>query len=223
MRLFEIPVIQPDLRHEESILQSINTLDYLNDVINQVFDRIDARISKNNKKIQDINQRITVANNKIDTLKNTKKAVTVYSTSKYPGDVKDFEPTFSVHEKIIKCGPKKLSENDVKSSPEKLGNKKPHEKLQFYNVKFLEKDRINRKSTDALGINIPLDIVKSVDSLIIFKKGDKLEKSKNSSASSVLIDGGRKLEAAPTSISSKNQKKQLDSIFYTPSGVDNVI
>lgn len=223
MGLFEIPIIQPDLRHEEAILQSLNTLDYLNEVIGNIFDRIDKRISNNQAKVQDINRRIGVVNSKIESLKDSKKAVTIYSTNKYPEQEQDFTPIFggeSEMELLPRPVLKKLTESDVQSSPEKINHRKPQEKLQFYHVKATEKAKtvINK----SIGTNIPLlDIIKSVDSLVVFKKDEKFGKSKSSSASSVPMEG-RKLEAAPASITNKNQKKNLESIFYTPSAVDNV-
>lgn len=223
MRLFQIPIIQPDLRHEEAILQSLNTLDYLNEVIGNIFDRIDKRIENNQSKVQDINRRIGIVNSKIESLKDSKKAVTIYSTNKYPEQEQDFTPIFGDESEKDFQKPvlKKLSENDIKSSPEKINHRKPQEKLQFYHVKATEKTDKAKRINKTIVINIPLNIIKSVDSLIVFKKDDKLEKSKSSSASSVPIEG-RKLEAAPASITNKNQKKNLESIFYTPSAVDNV-
>lgn len=223
MGLFKIPIIQPDLRHEEAILQSLNTLDYLNEVIGNIFDRIDKRITNNQVKVQDINRRIDIVNSKIESLKDSKKAVIIYSTNKYPEQEKDFTPIFGgedindLHEPILK----KLSENDVKSSPEKINHRKPQEKLQFYHVKATAKTD-KSSNNKSIGPNTSLlNIIRSVDSLIVFKKDEKLGKSKSSSASSVPIEG-RKLEAAPASITNKNQKKNLESIFYTPSAVDNV-
>ncbi|XP_063697962.1 WASH complex subunit 1 [Culicoides brevitarsis] len=220
MRLFEIPIIQPDLRHEEAILQSLNTLDYLNEVIGSVFDRIDQRIASNQAKVQDINRRIGVVNSKIESLKDSKKAVIIYSTNKYPEQEKDFTPIFGdeTENQVPKPVLKKLSASDVKSSPEKVNHRKPQEKLQFYHVKEPEKAKKINKN---IGPNSDLlDIIRSVDSLIVFKKDDKLSKSKTSSASSMPMEG-KKLEAAPASITNKNQKKNLESIFYTPSAVDN--
>lgn len=46
MHLYDVPVIHPDLRHEETIIQAINSLEYLNFVITDVFDKIDQRIAK---------------------------------------------------------------------------------------------------------------------------------------------------------------------------------
>lgn len=221
MVLFEIPIIQPDLRHEEAILQSLNTLDYLNEVIGNVFDRIDKRITNNQAKVQDINRRIEIVNSKIESLKDSKKAVIIYSTNKYPEQEQDFTPIFGCDDENDLQKPllKRISENDVKSSLEKINHRKPQEKLQFYHVKATEK---NRSSNKNIGPNTSLlNIIRSVDSLIVFKKDDKLGKSKSSSASSAPIEG-RKLEAAPASIANKNQKKNLESIFYTPSAVDNV-
>lgn len=223
MRIFEIPIIQPDLRHEEAILQSLNALDYLNQVIGTVFDRIDKRIADNQQKVQDINHRIGIVNSKIDCLKDSKKAVTLYSTSKYPENHEcDFTPIFGGENEKHERKPmlQKLSENDVKSSPEKINHRKPQEKLQFYHVKATERTRDKGRKT--IGTNLSLDIIRSVDSLIVFNKDEKLEKSKSSSASSIPIEGGKKLEAAPASITNKNQRKNLESIFYTPCAVDNV-
>lgn len=84
MKEIKIPIIQSDLRHEEVHIQAIKIFEYLDAVVDQTFDRIDARISQNMGRIKLINQRIESAHRKIESFKETKKAITIFSPAKYP-------------------------------------------------------------------------------------------------------------------------------------------
>jgi hypothetical protein len=54
MHLYNIPIVQPDLRHEEAIIQALSALEQLNNVINEVFDRVDSRIAENLKRVESV-------------------------------------------------------------------------------------------------------------------------------------------------------------------------
>lgn len=57
MKQIEIPIISQDLKQDEVCIRAIQTFEYLDKVVDQVFDKIDARIAANMTRIGNINQR----------------------------------------------------------------------------------------------------------------------------------------------------------------------
>lgn len=56
-----------------SVLQICDSLDYLEKVCNDVFTRVSTRVSENHSKLQAINERVNLAQAKIDKLKGSNK------------------------------------------------------------------------------------------------------------------------------------------------------
>ena len=82
---YSVPVILPDLRKEESIQQLVNALEYLDAVANDIFNRISSRVAENRDQLTGLNNRINVAQAKIDKLRTSStKATRVFATPKYP-------------------------------------------------------------------------------------------------------------------------------------------
>lgn len=189
----------------------------MRDVVSNVLGKIEARTAKNLERLERIDARLDAANRKIETLKDSKKAVIIFSPSKYPETLQDFEPTFD-HEAGRAIQAKKVTAGEVQSTLDPVINKQPREKLQFYHVRF-DETKVPKKVPPVLGVHVPLSLIRSVDSLLVFKKDERHEKSKASSSSSFPIEG-RKLDAAPASISNKTHSRQVaEELFYTP-GMD---
>lgn len=134
MYLYELFLIRPDLRHEETIVQTANCFEYLNNVVNEVFDKIDARIERNNEKIRSLNDRTAAVKSKIDSLVGINKAITIFSPAKYPGSAvsEDFEATFSpLNRKPIEM----VTDYKIQSKPDTIANRSIDEKLVFYHVR----------------------------------------------------------------------------------------
>lgn len=53
----DIPIIPQDLKQDEVCIRAIKTFQYLDEVVGEVFDRIDARIARNMTRLDDINGR----------------------------------------------------------------------------------------------------------------------------------------------------------------------
>ena len=86
---YTVPVILPDLRKEESYRQIVDALEYLEAVANDIFNRISSRVGENRDELISINNRINVAQAKIDKLRSsTTKATRVFSSPKYPAPEK---------------------------------------------------------------------------------------------------------------------------------------
>lgn len=84
MYLHELFLIRPDLRHEETIIQTANCLERLTIVINEVFDRIDQRVKKNCDRIKSLNSRSNAVRKRIDSLMGINKATTIFSPVRFP-------------------------------------------------------------------------------------------------------------------------------------------
>ena len=85
VQTYNVPVILPDLRKEESILQVVDALEYLDAVANDIFNRISFRVAENRDQLTSINNRINVAQAKIDKIRNSSsKATRVFASPKYP-------------------------------------------------------------------------------------------------------------------------------------------
>ncbi|CAO1429775.1 unnamed protein product [Diamesa tonsa] len=131
MKEIKIPIIQSDLRHEEVHIQAIKIFEYLDAVVDQTFDRIDARISQNMGRIKMINQRIETAHRKIESFKESKKAITIFSPAKYPMTTPaKFKSTFADEKFNLKVDYNyKLDNPGIGSVPNDFADK-----LQFFHV-----------------------------------------------------------------------------------------
>ncbi|GAB0087798.1 hypothetical protein DMENIID0001_021480 [Sergentomyia squamirostris] len=226
MHLYSVPLIQQDLRHEEAIIQAVNAFEYLENVISDVFATINARIDKNNSRVDDIRHRINVANAKVEKLVGIKKSVTIYSPAKYPSGetVEDIPVTFptSHPDDTVKLN----QDYTVESQLDPVSHKRLQDKLHFYHVR-----KINEQSSSVIpeGLGAPPAHLTSINSFLLFNtaenpyehynKVDPLSGTiRTTSSSTVLEDDSQKMEAAPLSISNRNAqpKKVSDNFFYTP-------
>ena len=76
---YHIPVILPDMRKEESVRQIVDALEYLDAVANDIFNRISFRVGENRDQLIAINNRINVAQAKIDEIRRTSSKATKVS------------------------------------------------------------------------------------------------------------------------------------------------
>ncbi|XP_073845569.1 WASH complex subunit washout [Musca autumnalis] len=176
--MFSVPIVPPDLRHEETIIQAAYALDSLQKVINNIFLRIDSRIEKNNTKVEELQNRIKKSQEKIKSLQNTRKAIHIYAPARFPAThIFDKIPvTFneSSASSIPPPEPEEESGYEVKS---KIDSSQPNtnEKLVFFHVRenqknvadnSLTKERLKIRQTQDLG-PMPTDL-KSVSSVLLF-------------------------------------------------------
>ncbi len=88
-QVYNVPVILQDLRREESYQQVVGALEYLDAVANDIFNRISCRVADNRDQLSALNNRINVAQAKIDRLRSSSsKATKVFSSPKYPAPEK---------------------------------------------------------------------------------------------------------------------------------------
>lgn len=76
-QIYNVPLIISDLRRQEAVHQICDSLEYLEKVTKDIFDKISARVGENQVYVQSINHRVDVAQAKIDFLKGSHKATKV--------------------------------------------------------------------------------------------------------------------------------------------------
>ena len=81
---YEIPVVYADLSNEEVILDIFYSLDRLSSTLNDIFGRVDKRLGEEQSRVSKINARINTCYKKVQLVKGSNKATTVFSTAKYP-------------------------------------------------------------------------------------------------------------------------------------------
>lgn len=97
---FDLISTPENLRQEELIVQISDSLQCFENYTQTLFKQLDDKLSQINGKLQDISRRSEICNEKICQLKNEKKAITLYSHSKYPSreiKIKEFYQSFLVN------------------------------------------------------------------------------------------------------------------------------
>lgn len=227
MHLYNVPVIQVDLRHEETIIQTANAFEYLDRVIGEVFDKIDERIRHNNGRIDIINKRINAANNKINNLTGINKALTIFSPAKYPAASRSIEPaaTFTYANRTdIKLG----TDYQVRSRFDPIFHRDINNKLQFYHVTARARERDVTHTTHKRSLSMYLE---SIDTVLLFNEtvnvyiDDGSERARRRDetkmASEQNANNNNKLSSAPSPIPMLHRKvggknKMHEMLFYSP-------
>lgn len=84
-QVYNVPVVLPALRKEESYHQLVDALEYLDAIASDIFNRVSCRVAESRDQLTTINNRVNVAQAKIDKLRNSSsKATRVFSAPKYP-------------------------------------------------------------------------------------------------------------------------------------------
>jgi WAS family protein 1 len=165
---FNVPTIPPDLRREETILQIADSLEYLEKVANDIFTRISNRVSENRTRLQKVNDRVALAQARVDKLKGSNKATKVFASSKYPAenDAENYNTLFGAA--CVKDGLRagKRRHYKVQSKHPTTDERVLREKLQFFNVHLNTKSRRNVDKGEGLG-GLPRT-VPSISCLLLF-------------------------------------------------------
>ncbi|XP_033824284.1 WASH complex subunit 1-like [Periophthalmus magnuspinnatus] len=96
-QVYSVPLIQPDVRREEAILQIADALVYLETISTDIFQRVSESVEKNRQQLQSVTDRIGLAQARVDKIKGSKKATKVFSSAKYPAPdrLADYSSIFS--------------------------------------------------------------------------------------------------------------------------------
>lgn len=214
--MYSINLIPQNLRREETYIQIAETLQHLSDITNDIFTRINLRIEQGNKNLNNISERIEKASEKIGRLSESKTAIQVFSSSKYPGtDVnKPYETIFQGGDPPTKIKyPIEYKEVQVKDEP--------LEKLQFYHITSTNTEKLK---SEGLG-NPPVEL-DNVNDFLLYNSGknpyseyvisDTLHMSRLSRKQNTTEQ--HEIGAAPLSISERVvlTKTPGENYFYSP-------
>lgn len=94
--VYLVPVIQQDLRQEETILQIADALDYLDQVVNDIFGRVQSRIEESKAKLEKLRKRESLAKLKVEKLTGSSKATKVNPYVLLCRTIRQF-PDFSIN------------------------------------------------------------------------------------------------------------------------------
>jgi len=81
---YQVSLISNDLASGETLLDVFYSLDHLQSIVNEIFQRIDTRVEDERQRIQQIKHRVNTCVEKIQQIKGSNQAITVFSTAKYP-------------------------------------------------------------------------------------------------------------------------------------------
>lgn len=107
--IYKIKLVPNDLTTEEAILQIADTLDNLNNIVDDVFSRLTRRIKQNMDETTKLNDRIKTSRHKIEKLTGMQKAIKVFSSAKYPTSIthEHYQSVFDLKEYVHE--PKKVN------------------------------------------------------------------------------------------------------------------
>lgn len=165
IQVYNVPVILPSLRKEESIHQIIDSLEYLEKITEDIFSKISSRVNENREKLSSLNQRVDLAQAKIDKIKGTKKATRVFSSAKYPAPAK-LEPYKTIYSAKNDLQQIKRQNYHLNSKFTAVDEQIMKEKLQFFNVYLDPKKRNEGQKEEGLGA-LPKNL-HSISSLLLF-------------------------------------------------------
>ena len=165
VQTYNVPLILPSLRREESVNQIVDALEYLEKVSNDIFTRISERVAENRKRLAAINHRADLAQARIDKIKGIKKATRVFSSAKYPAPEKlsSYETLYSQENELAEIQRHSYNLNS-KFTP--VDEKALKDKLQFYNVHLNVRKKQDETKGEGLG-SLPNNL-QSVSSLLLF-------------------------------------------------------
>ena len=83
-QVYSVPAAFDDLGGADGMLQAMEGLKILQNVMDDCFSRVSSRIAEEKSRLGSLNQRVATAQLKIQAVRGSKTATTVYSTPKYP-------------------------------------------------------------------------------------------------------------------------------------------
>ncbi|EAA13757.5 AGAP010756-PA, partial [Anopheles gambiae str. PEST] len=228
MHTYSVPIVKHDIRHEETILDAINAFEYLNQVVEDVFGKINARIERNRARLEAIDGRVEQVSASVRKLHETKQAIIIYSPSRYPAADVDptIEPTFTPTNGIA------LAECHFRLRDKPyLPSHSLQEKIQFYHVKSpRESERIfpfeSAPARSGSGSLQGRGLGPFLDTLLLFSEPAYVQQYRGQDwkrpvrkSSSHAVGGIReeKVLSSSSPIIRSRMKKKSQDIFYTPS------
>lgn len=81
---YQVALVNNDLTNDETLLDVFHSLDHLAAIVNEIFTKIDTRIDAEKTRISFIKARVNVCQQKVQQIKGSTQAITIFSTAKYP-------------------------------------------------------------------------------------------------------------------------------------------
>ena len=233
-QVYNVPVVLPALRKEESYHQIVDGLEYLEAVASDIFNRLGCRVAESRDQLTNINNRVNVAQAKIDKLRNSSsKATRVFSPPKYPAPEKLSECT-TVYQEVnpmlqrVRKTRVQIDSRVEEVTTDVLKSKRhpylfnPKKKKGIPNLRFSSDDPEQGEGLGSLPRHLP-----SVSSLLLFNTSenpykkyvvlDPLEGAKTKTRDK-LNEEGKELSEAPITITQGEELERgpQDSVMYVP-------
>ncbi|ESO88459.1 hypothetical protein LOTGIDRAFT_234518 [Lottia gigantea] len=170
-QIYNVQTIPPDLRREETILQIADSLDYLDKVANDIFKRITAKVGDNTSRLQKVNDRVRLAEAKVNKLTGSNKATKVHASAKYPiaETLEEYTSTFG---KGANLREPKHPHYRLQSKHQNVDDRVFRDKLQYYNVHLNVKKRARDGNNIEEGLGGLPKGLPSVSSLLLFNTSE---------------------------------------------------
>lgn len=171
VQIHSIPIVPPDLRTDESLLQLFDALEHLDTVVESVFGKIEDQAAKSRDTLIAVNNRINVARAKVQKIVGTKKATQVFSSTKYPA-TNQLETVAPIHGGTHTGNMIRKHHSSIDGRIMKVSDGNIREKLQFYSIEFNSRRKRDQEITEdderceGLG-GLPKDIA-SLSNLLLF-------------------------------------------------------
>lgn len=219
--IYKVNIVPNDLSTEETVYQIADSLDNLNEIVDDVFNKLLSRIQSNIDRSEKLMRRIEVSKEKVDQLSKIKKAIKVFSPAKYPSCIqhKYYQSVFGKDPYNYVPKPYYLSTTQQKPPNED----DLQEKLHFFHVKMGKlqtKPRFEKRTLRDVIQNIS-----TVGELLIFNTDESpyfgpqsktinyIEQNRANQSKAKGI-----LDAAPSTITNREHvlKTDVDEYLYTP-------
>ncbi|PWA14322.1 hypothetical protein CCH79_00012264 [Gambusia affinis] len=224
-QVYSVPLVQPELRREEAVLQIADALLYLEVISTDIFRRVSESVEKNRHQLQRVSDRIRLAQARVDKIKGSKKATKVFSSAKYPAPdrLQDYSSIFiGATDPSSQTLPRRKIQNKLRPFDEKAWQ----EKLTYFPVCVSNKKKTEDETEEGLG-SLPRNI-SSVSSLLLFNTTENLYKkyvfldplagAVTKTHQTLETEKEEKPFDAPLSITTREQleRQTAESYFYVP-------
>lgn len=81
---YQVTLVNNDLTSEETLLDVFHSLEHLSTIVSEIFTKIDNRVEAEKTRISYIKARVAVCQKKVDQIRGSNQAITVFSTAKFP-------------------------------------------------------------------------------------------------------------------------------------------
>jgi predicted DNA-binding ArsR family transcriptional regulator len=100
---YELGLINAEVQSSEVLADVIYSLQQLSNTVDDVFTRIEKRLNDERNRVSYVNTRVNVCQQKVQLVKGSNRATTVFSTAKFPGpkDLHMYNSLFSQTKEVI--------------------------------------------------------------------------------------------------------------------------